>query len=73
VACDFFVAVTARFHVLYVFMVMEVGSPRILHMNVTDHPTACGRPTHPRVLTATLAGVSSDTLTGKPLQRQAEH
>jgi len=39
-ACDFLVAVTARFRVLYVFVVMEVGSRRILHCNVTAHPSA---------------------------------
>jgi putative transposase len=39
-ACDFFVAVTATFRVLYVFVLLEVGSRRILHWNVTDHPTA---------------------------------
>jgi putative transposase len=36
VACDFLFAVTARFQVLY----MEVGTRRILHYNVTAHPTA---------------------------------
>ena len=40
VACDFLVAVTVRFQVLFVFLVMEVGSCRILHYNVTAHPTA---------------------------------
>ena len=40
VACDFFVTVTASFRVLYAFVIMEVGSRRILHVNVTDHPTA---------------------------------
>ena len=40
VACDFLVAVTARFRVLYLFVVMEVGSRQILHYNVTEHPTA---------------------------------
>jgi putative transposase len=40
VACDFLVAVTVRFQVLYVFLAMEVGSRRILHYNVTAHPTA---------------------------------
>jgi transposase InsO family protein len=38
-ACDFFVAVTASFRV-YVFVVMEVGTRRIAHWNVTMHPTA---------------------------------
>ena len=40
VACDFLVAVTVRFQVLFVFLVMEVGSRRILHYSVTLHPTA---------------------------------
>ena len=40
VACDFVASVTANFRVLYVFVAMEVGSRRILHTNVTDHPTA---------------------------------
>jgi transposase InsO family protein len=39
-ACDLFVAVTASFRVLYVFVVMEVGTRRIAHCNVTAHPTA---------------------------------
>ena len=40
VACDFFISVTANFRILYVLVVMEVGSRRILHCNVTQHPTA---------------------------------
>ncbi len=40
VACDFLVAVTIRFQVLYVFVAMELGSRRIVHYNVTTHPTA---------------------------------
>ena len=39
-ACDFFVSVTASFRVLYVFVVMEVGTRRMAHFNVTRHPTA---------------------------------
>jgi len=39
-ACDFFVTVTANLRVLYVLAVMEVGSRRIVHVNVTAHPTA---------------------------------
>jgi putative transposase len=40
VATDFLVAITASFRILYVFVVMEVGSRRILHCNITPHPTA---------------------------------
>jgi putative transposase len=40
VACDFFVSITATFQILYVFVAMEIGSRRILHFNVTAHPTA---------------------------------
>ena len=39
-ACDFMVAVTARFRILYIFVIVEIGSRRILHCNVTSHPTA---------------------------------
>jgi hypothetical protein len=40
VACDFFVSVTASFRILYVFVVLEIGSRRLVHFNVTEHPTA---------------------------------
>jgi len=42
-ACDFFIVVTARFRILYVFyvfVVMEVETRKIAHFNVTAHPTA---------------------------------
>jgi putative transposase len=39
-ACDFFVSVTASFRLLYVFVILEVGTRRIAHFNVTAHPTA---------------------------------
>ena len=39
VACDFFISVTLSLRVLYVFVAMEIGSRRILHCNVTRHPT----------------------------------
>lgn len=40
VACDFCVVVTATFRILYVFVALEVGSRRLLHVNATAHPTA---------------------------------
>jgi transposase InsO family protein len=39
VACDFCVAVTATFRILYVFVMIEHASRRLLHVNVTAHPT----------------------------------
>jgi hypothetical protein len=40
VACDFFVSVTATFRLFYVLVLIEHGSRRLLHFNVTPHPTA---------------------------------
>ena len=39
IACDFFVVVTAKFQLVYAFVVMEIGTRRIIHSNVTTHPT----------------------------------
>jgi putative transposase len=40
IACDFFVVASVTFRILYVFVVMEHASRRIIHLNVTAHPTA---------------------------------
>ena len=40
IACDFLVVVTATFRLLYVFVVIEHRSRRLVHCNVTDQPTA---------------------------------
>ncbi len=40
VACDFFAVVTASFKVLYVFVVVEHATRKILHINVTAHPSS---------------------------------
>ena len=40
IATDFFVVVTATFQLVYVFVIMEVANRRVLHFNVTRHPTA---------------------------------
>jgi len=37
-ACDFFVVVTVTFRILYVFVILEHGSRRILYCNATSHP-----------------------------------
>lgn len=37
--CDFFVTATINFRLLYVFVILELGSRRIAHFNVTAHPT----------------------------------
>ena len=38
-SCDFFVQHTVAFQVLYVFVVMEIASRKVIHLHVTDHPT----------------------------------
>jgi transposase InsO family protein len=40
IACDFLVTVTATFRLLYVFVVIEHRSRRLIHCNVTAHPTS---------------------------------
>jgi len=40
IAADFFVVATATFRLVYVLVIMEIGTRRILHVNVTQHPTA---------------------------------
>jgi putative transposase len=40
VSVDFFIVPTIRFQVLYVFLVLAHDRRRIIHVNVTAHPTA---------------------------------
>jgi putative transposase len=40
IACDFLVTVTATFSLLYVFVVIEHRGRRLIHCNVTAHPTS---------------------------------
>jgi len=40
ISCDFLVAVTATFRLVYVFVVIHHGSRRLLHFNITADPTA---------------------------------
>jgi len=37
--CDFFVQHTVGFRVLYVFLIMELASRKVIHIHVTAHPT----------------------------------
>jgi putative transposase len=39
-AIDFFVVPTATFRVLFVFVVLSTGRRRVVHFNVTPHPSA---------------------------------
>ena len=39
-ACDFFVVVTATFQRLYVFVILDITTRRVVHWNLTRHPTA---------------------------------
>ena len=43
-ACDFFVVISATFRTVYVFVVLEVVTRRILHWNVTNTRQRNGRP-----------------------------
>jgi len=38
--CDYFTIVTARFRVLYVFVVLSLDRSRLVHLGVIEHPTA---------------------------------
>jgi len=37
--CDFCVQYMVRFTALYIFVIMEIGSRKVVHVNVTEHPT----------------------------------
>jgi transposase InsO family protein len=40
VSCDFFTVPTATFKVLFVFIILAHDRRRIIHFNITEHPTA---------------------------------
>jgi hypothetical protein len=40
VACDFAVAVTLRFQILHLFVVIDLGTRKLLHVNATPHPNS---------------------------------
>jgi transposase InsO family protein len=41
IAIDFFTVPTATFRVLFVFVVLAHDRRRVIHFNITEHPTAC--------------------------------
>ena len=43
VSVDFFVVPTVSFRILYVFLVLSHERRRVLHFNVTEHPTVVRR------------------------------
>ena len=40
IACDFMTVVSIHFKIYYVFVVIELGTRKIVHYNVTQHPNA---------------------------------
>ena len=38
VACDFLTVVTATFKIIYVLVIIEIGTRKVLHVNVTGSP-----------------------------------
>ena len=57
--CDFCVQHTVKFTALYIFVVMELGSRKVVHINVTEHPTlAC---VHPRTSGSRIDGLGPVT------------
>ncbi len=38
-SCNFFVQHSVGFRVLYIFLIMELASRKVIHLHVTDHPT----------------------------------
>ena len=55
IACDFFVVVTATFRLLFVFVVIHHSSRRLVHFNVTEHPTSAWALQQLRSTTATAS------------------
>src|SRR5207247_494602 len=76
IALDFFTVPTATFRVLFVLIVLSHGRRRLVHFNVTEHPTAewtarqlieaCGQDESPRHLIR-----DRDQVYGERFSRQA--
>jgi hypothetical protein len=60
-ASDFFVVATVTFRVIYVFVVLEIGTRRILHWNVTEHPNADWTAQQFRMIGAGDQGIDSSS------------
>jgi hypothetical protein len=67
--CDSFLVVTATFQRLYVFVIVDITTRRVLHRNVTDDPTV-DRPIQPFRNGLALAAIgSSSTIAMGPSRR----
>ena len=76
-SADFFVVPTARFRLLFVFVILSHDRRRPVHFAVTSHPTGSGRPiswckrslgTALRVFCCMIATVITETYFEKPPQ-----
>ena len=52
VAVDFFVVPTLTFHLLFGFLILRHDLRELVHLNVTDHPTASVKQTLPKLFMA---------------------
>ncbi len=62
-ACDFFVVPTATFRLLFYFVILSHDRRRVLHVNVTAHPTAEWAS---QQITEAFPGDSITTAAGQP-------
>jgi len=58
IASDFFIVVTATFQLVYVFVIMEIETRRILHFNVTNIRLPNGRFNSSESASPAMKGIS---------------
>jgi transposase InsO family protein len=78
IAVDFAVVPTVRGQLLFVFVVLSLARRRVLHVNVTDHPTAAWTAQQmvealPWTPTARYVIRDRDGIYGETFQRRVEH
>ncbi len=55
-SCDFFVQPSIGVRVLYILVIMELSSRKVIHFNATDHPTLDWNERHLRRVLAEFIG-----------------